>query len=105
MPLISSQKIPKTSRTRSISKDNGLVTPPIVSQLESIPTPESTLNVLYSELVVAKIWGVAKRALGKVGRILMYWHTEESELTSNIPVIASNSVPRIHEARRNEICL
>lgn len=46
------------------SEELGLVTPPISDALNA--TLRETLDALYSESTIAKIWGVAERALDKV---------------------------------------
>lgn len=44
----------------------GLVTPPISDSLSMSPAANGCLSALYSASTVAKIWGVAQRALNKV---------------------------------------
>ena len=60
------QKIQRTSQTSRALAELGLATPPMPDSLDLSPTTIDTLSVLYSESAVAKIWGVAQRALDKV---------------------------------------
>ena len=60
------QKAQKHHRTSRSFKDIGLVTPPMPDSLELDPVGKETLSGLYSESAIAKIWGVAQRALNKV---------------------------------------
>jgi hypothetical protein len=44
----------------------GLSTPPVSHTSEFDPAIKATLASLYSESTMAKIWGIAERALDKV---------------------------------------
>jgi hypothetical protein len=66
------QKVQKHSRTGRSFENIGLVTPPMSASLELDLVKKETLSGLYSESAIAKIWGVAQRALNKVELARLY---------------------------------
>jgi len=60
------QVISKKTRPSVHPPKIGLISPPINEPISLISTPNSAIDALYSESAVAKIWGVAKRALDRV---------------------------------------
>jgi hypothetical protein len=61
----------KKARAEPYLEDIGLATPPSRDAVDAISTSKDMLNALYSESVVAKIWGVAKKALDKVSSVTL----------------------------------
>jgi len=59
----------KKPRPSGHAQGIGLASPPINEAIGLTLTPEDAIDALYSESAVAKIWGVAKKALDWVGNI------------------------------------
>ncbi|KFY59649.1 hypothetical protein V496_05603 [Pseudogymnoascus sp. VKM F-4515 (FW-2607)] len=68
----SSLKRIKTAQPNKQVNGIGLVTPPISDYLGINPTADGCLSALYSDSTVAKIWGVAQRALNKSAPPTLY---------------------------------